>query len=210
VDVAGSTAEGSVASAAPWLVVGLGNPGSHYAGNRHNVGAMVVDRVAAELGERFSGKRPGAAVAETRTAPTPGRPGVRVILAKPTSFMNISGGPVAGLVRFFRVPIDRLLVVHDDLDLPFGVVRLKRGGGEGGHNGLRSISQSLSAKDYCRLRLGIGRPPGRMDPADFVLRDFAAGQRAEVELMIGEGADAIGLVLSDGWERAQNVVNTGD
>jgi PTH1 family peptidyl-tRNA hydrolase len=122
--------------------------------------------------------------------------------------MNESGGPVSGLVRFFHVPLDRLLVVHDELDLPFGAVRLKRSGGEGGHNGLKSISRSLGSRDYCRLRLGIGRPPGRMDPADFVLRDVAASDRAEQALMIETAADAVAEVVRTGFERAQGVVNT--
>jgi PTH1 family peptidyl-tRNA hydrolase len=192
----------------PWLVVGLGNPGPRYAGNRHNVGAMVVDAVAAGLRERFSAHRSGAQVAQARLSPVGGRPGPAVVLAKPTLYMNESGGQVAGLVRFYKVPPHRLLVVHDELDLTAGEVRLKRDGGEGGHNGLRSITRSLGTRDYCRLRLGIGRPPGRMDPADFVLRDFPVSGRAEQELMIAEGADAVRDVLTVGWERAQNVVNT--
>ncbi|HET9656683.1 MAG TPA: aminoacyl-tRNA hydrolase [Kineosporiaceae bacterium] len=192
----------------PWLVVGLGNPGAKYAGNRHNVGAMVADELAAGLRERFSSHRSGALVAQARLSPVAGRPGPAVVLAKPTSYMNESGGQVAGLVRFFKVPPHRLLVVHDELDLAEGEVRLKRDGGEGGHNGLRSISKSLGTRDYCRVRVGIGRPPGRMDPADFVLRDFPAGARAEVQLMIVEAADAVRDVLSAGWERAQNVTNT--
>jgi PTH1 family peptidyl-tRNA hydrolase len=122
--------------------------------------------------------------------------------------MNESGGQVAGLVRFYKIPPHRLLVVHDELDLDAGDVRLKRGGGEGGHNGLRSITKSLGTRDYCRLRLGIGRPPGRMDPADYVLRDFPAAALGDLELMLAEGVDAVADVLAAGWERAQNVVNT--
>jgi PTH1 family peptidyl-tRNA hydrolase len=192
----------------PWLVVGLGNPGPRYAGNRHNVGAMVVDAIAADLRERFSVHRSGAQVTQVRLPAVGGRPGPAMVLAKPTSFMNESGGQVAGLVRFYKVSTPRLLVVHDELDLPAGDVRLKRDGGEGGHNGLRSISRSLGTRDYCRLRLGIGRPPGRMDPADYVLRDFPASGRAELELMIADAVDAVRDVLTAGWERAQNVVNT--
>jgi PTH1 family peptidyl-tRNA hydrolase len=193
---------------APWLVVGLGNPGDRYAGNRHNVGAMVLDRLAADIGGRFSGGRSQADVLEGRLSPVGGRPGPRVILAKPRSYMNVSGGPVAGLIRFFRVTPTNLLVVHDELDLPFGQLRLKRGGGEGGHNGLRSISQSLGTRDYCRLRVGIGRPPGRMDAADFVLRDFSRSERTEMDVVVGEAADVVGDVVRDGWDRTQNVVNT--
>ena len=196
-----------MAESQPWLVVGLGNPGTRYAGNRHNAGYRVADLLAARIGGRFSAHRSRAFVLEGRLAPVGGVPGPRLVLAKPSTYMNESGGPVAGLVRFYRVPLDRLLVVHDELDIAFGVVRLKRDGGEGGHNGLKSISTSLGTRDYCRLRLGIGRPPGRMDPADFVLRDVAAADRAEFEIMIEEAADAVERVLCDGFPPAQNVVN---
>jgi len=191
----------------PWLVVGLGNPGPKYAGNRHNVGARVVAGLAAELGARLGTHRSRAEVAEVRLPPRAGVPGPRLVLAVPSSFMNESGGPVSGLLRFFRVEPARLLVVHDELDLPFGRLRLKRDGGEGGHNGLRSISQSIATKDYCRLRLGIGRPPGRMDPADFVLRDFSGAERADAELMVAEAVEAVRDVAVQGWERAQGEVN---
>jgi PTH1 family peptidyl-tRNA hydrolase len=191
----------------PWLIVGLGNPGPRYAGNRHNLGYLVVDRIADDVGGRFSTHRSRADVLTGRLGTDAGRPGPRVVLAKPQTFMNESGGPVSGLVRFFRVPLDRLLVVHDELDLPFGTVRLKRSGGEGGHNGLKSISRSLGSRDYCRLRLGIGRPPGRMDPADFVLRDVAAADRAEQALMVEDGADAAKAVTRLGLERAADTVN---
>lgn len=191
----------------PWLVVGLGNPGSKYAGNRHNVGAMACDALAKELGERFSSHRSRAEVAEVRLPPIGGQPGPRLVIAKPSSYMNESGGPVSSLVKFFRIDPDRLLVVHDELDIPFGQVRLKRGGGEGGHNGLRSISQSLGTKDYCRLRLGIGRPPGRMDAADFVLRDFSGAERSDAAFMVSEAVEAVRDVAVQGWERAQGDVN---
>jgi PTH1 family peptidyl-tRNA hydrolase len=191
-----------------WLVVGLGNPGPGYAGNRHNVGAMVLDRLAADLGMRLGRHRTRADVAEGRLPPTGGRPGPRLVLARPSSYMNESGGPVSGLVRFFRVPPGRLLVVHDELDIPFGELRLKLGGGEGGHNGLRSISQSIGTKEYCRLRFGIGRPPGRMDAADYVLHDFSGTERKELAVLLAEAADAVRDVASVGWERAQAAVNT--
>jgi PTH1 family peptidyl-tRNA hydrolase len=168
---------------------------------------MTVDVVAAEYGVRFSTHRTRAAVAQLRLPPLGGRPGPALVLAKPASFMNVSGGPVAGLVRFFKVPPGRLLVVHDELDLPFGQLRLKRGGGEGGHNGLRSVSTSIGTRDYCRLRLGIGRPPGRMDPADYVLRDFATIEREDAAVMVAEAADAVLDVARLGWERAQAEVN---
>jgi PTH1 family peptidyl-tRNA hydrolase len=193
-------------AAGPWLVVGLGNPGPQYAGNRHNAGAMVLDLLGSSLQEKF--RRKGRSeVAESRLAPVGGRPGERLLLARPTTYMNVSGGPVAELLRFFRVEPARLLVVHDELDLPFGVLRLKRGGGEGGHNGLRSISQAIGTKDYCRLRVGVGRPPGRMDAADIVLRDFASTERRELGAILGMAEDAVLAIVRDGWERAQNAVN---
>ena len=194
---------------APWLVVGLGNPGPEYAGNRHNVGAMVLDTLAADLRLRFGRHKARADVGEGRLPPAGGRPGPRLVLAKPRSYMNESGGPVSGLVRFFKVAPSRLLVVHDELDLPFADLRLKLGGGEGGHNGLRSISQSLGTKDYCRLRFGIGRPPGRTDAADYVLRDFSGAERKELGVLLAQAADAVRDVATLGWERAQATLHTG-
>jgi len=185
-------------SAGAALVVGLGNPGPGYAANRHNVGFLIADVLADRIGGRFKGHRSGCDVIEGRLA------GRRVVLAKPRSFMNLAGGPVAGAVRFFKVDPSELVVLHDDLDLPFGAVRLKLGGGEGGHNGLRSISKSLSTKDYLRVRFGIGRPPGRMDPADFVLRDFGLVERKELPVLLDNAADAVETLLSLGLEPAQN------
>ena len=173
-----------------WLVVGLGNPGPKYARNRHNAGYAVADQLAADLGERF-GSRSRAQVAEVRLPPLGAEPGPRLIIAKPAVFMNESGGPVAALTGFFRVPLERVLVVHDELELDPGEIRIKRGGGEGGHNGLRSVSRSLGTRDYPRVRLGIGRPPGRMDPADYVLRDVPAAGRADWDVMIRTAADDI-------------------
>jgi len=186
-----------------WLVVGLGNPGPAYAGNRHNVGAMVVDVLGARVGGSFrSHKR--AAVLEGRLGTLPGgAPGPRVVLAKPSSYMNESGGPVAALVQFFKPDVDHLVVVHDELDLPYAELRLKQGGGEGGHNGLRSISKALASKDYVRVRVGVGRPPGRMDPADHVLRDFGAAERRDLGVLLEEAADAVELVLTRGLLEAQ-------
>jgi PTH1 family peptidyl-tRNA hydrolase len=191
----------------PWLVVGLGNPGARYSGNRHNVGQMVVAQLAADLGAKLSAHRSRAQVAQARLPPSAGRPGARLVLAAPTAYMNESGGQVVAAVRFFKVPPERLLVVHDELDLPFGDVMLKRGGGEGGHNGLRSISTSLGTRDYGRLRVGIGRPPGRMDPADFVLRDFSPVERKELPFVLSDAVDAVTGILERGWDRAQNAVN---
>lgn len=199
---------GQVPDDGPWLVVGLGNPGPGYAGNRHNVGAMVLDTLAGELRERFGRHRAGADVAEVRLPPVAGQPGPRLVLAKPTSYMNVSGGPVSGLLRFFRIDPAHLLVVHDELDIPFADLRLKRGGGEGGHNGLRSISQSTGTKDYCRLRFGVGRPPGRMDAADYVLKDFSGSERKELPLLLGEAAEAVREVAVLGWDRAQARLHT--
>jgi peptidyl-tRNA hydrolase, PTH1 family len=184
--------------AGPGLVVGLGNPGPKYADTRHNVGFAVVERLAARAGERFKAHRGLADVAETRLA------GTRVVLAKPRSYMNVSGGPVASVLKYYGVDPGSLVVVHDDLDLGFGTIRVKLGGGEGGHNGLRSISQSLGTRDYLRARFGIGRPPGRQDPADFVLRRFSSAERTEVELAVELCADAVEALLSDGLEPTQN------
>ena len=180
------------------LVVGLGNPGPDYAETRHNIGFRVVDLLAARAGGRFSKHRTNADVLEGRLA------GRRVVFAKPRTYMNVSGGPVAGLLRYFSVPLDDLVVVHDDLDLGFGVVRLKRGGGEGGHNGLRSISTSIGTKDYLRVRFGIGRPPGRQDPADFVLKRFTGAESKELDLAVDLAADAAEALLGEGLEPAQN------
>jgi peptidyl-tRNA hydrolase, PTH1 family len=180
----------------PALVVGLGNPGPEYADTRHNVGFHVVELLATRAGGgRFSRHKSNADVLEGRLA------GRRVVLAKPRTYMNVSGGPVAGLVRYFG---GELVVVHDDLDLGFGVVRLKQGGGEGGHNGLRSISTSLGTKDYLRVRFGIGRPPGRQDPADFVLKRFSATERKELDFAVDLAADATEALLADGLEPTQN------
>jgi PTH1 family peptidyl-tRNA hydrolase len=183
----------------PALVVGLGNPGPDYAETRHNVGFRVVELLAARAGGgRFSRHRTNADVLEDRLA------GRRVVLAKPRTYMNVSGGPVAGLAKYFSVPVEDLVVVHDDLDLGFGVVRLKRGGGEGGHNGLRSISSAVGTKDYLRVRFGIGRPPGRQDPADFVLKRFSGAEKKELEFAVDLAADAVEALLADGLVPAQN------
>jgi PTH1 family peptidyl-tRNA hydrolase len=191
-------------SEGPFLVVGLGNPGSSYAGNRHNVGAMVLDELAARAGVKLSpgkGKRARTLIGEGRLA------GRRVVLARPTTYMNESGGPVRGLLDYHSIPPTDLVVLHDELDIPFASVRLKRGGGEGGHNGLRSITRSTGTKDYLRVRVGIGRPPGRQDPADFVLKDFSATERKELDLLVAEAADATEELLAQGLEAAQNVVH---
>ncbi|MEU8124262.1 aminoacyl-tRNA hydrolase [Spirillospora sp. NPDC049024] len=186
-----------------WLVVGLGNPGPSYAKNRHNAGFMVLDVLAERAGGRFKSHRARADVLEGRLA------GARVVLAKPRSFMNESGGPVKGLRDFYKVPVERLVVVHDELDIPFGAVRLKQGGGDNGHNGLRSVTKSLGAKDYLRVRFGVGRPPGRMDAAAFVLKDFSAAERKELGFEVDRAADAVEALLSDGLAAAQNAFHAG-
>ncbi|MBO2460076.1 aminoacyl-tRNA hydrolase [Actinomadura violacea] len=190
-------------SADVWLVVGLGNPGPSYAGNRHNAGFMVLDVLAGRAGGRFKAHKARADVLEGRLA------GTRVVLAKPRTYMNESGGPVKALRDFYKVPVERLVVVHDELDVPFGALRLKRGGGDNGHNGLRSVTRSLSDKEYLRVRFGVGRPPGRMDAAAFVLKDFSAAERKELELEVDRAADAAEALLSEGLEAAQNVFHAG-
>ena len=185
-------------TAGRWLVAGLGNPGPGYAGNRHNAGFLVADLLAARMGIRFRAGKYQAAVADGRLA---GRP---VTLAKPMTFMNASGGPVAGLAGYYRLPLSQLVVIHDELDLPFGAIRLTLGGGDNGHNGLRSLTTSLGSRDYYRVRFGIGRPPGRMDPAVFVLRDFSAAERKELPLLVDRAADAVAALLADGLAAAQN------
>jgi peptidyl-tRNA hydrolase, PTH1 family len=185
-----------------WLVVGLGNPGPGYSGNRHNSGFLVLDLLAQRMGARFKSHKARADVVEGRLA------GERVVLAKPRSFMNDSGGPVSALRDFFKTPLDRIVVVHDELDLPYGGLRLKLGGGDNGHNGLRSVRRSLGSGDFNRVRFGIGRPPGSMDAAAFVLRDFGTVERKELELNVEHAADAVEALLAEGLERAQNSYNT--
>ncbi len=186
----------------PWLVVGLGNPGREYAGNRHNVGFMVADLLAGRLGAKFGRhKRAMAEVAEGRL----GFGGPKLVLAKPLTYMNLSGGPVASLAQFYKVPPDRVIAVHDELDIGYGQLRLKCGGGEGGHNGLRSMSKSLGTKEYVRVRFGIGRPPGRQDPADYVLSDFGSVERKELDFLVDRAADVVESVVTRGVEPTQNL-----
>jgi PTH1 family peptidyl-tRNA hydrolase len=181
-----------------WLIVGLGNPGSSYSAHRHNVGAMVVDELAARTSSSLRSHKARAAAAEVRLASSS-----RAIIARPMTYMNESGGPVAGLLSFYKVPTQNLIVIHDDLDIPFAEVRLKLGGGEGGHNGLRSITKSVGTRDYLRVRVGVGRPPGRMDAADYVLHDFSSTERSEVPLLISDAADAVERLVADGLVAAQ-------
>ncbi len=191
----------------PWLVAGLGNPGPRYAGNRHNVGFMVADLLAERMGGTFRTHKARAAVLTGRLGGLPGTPGPRVVLAKPLSFMNLSGGPIGALAAFYKIPVSRLVVIHDELDLGYGVLRLKRGGGDNGHNGLKSLTAALG-KDYHRVRFGVDRPPGRMDTADYVLRDFSAAERKELDYFVDRTADAVETLVARGLEPAQNTYNS--
>lgn len=194
-----------MADDARWLVVGLGNPGSEYAATRHNAGFLVVDEIAARMGGKFSGHKSRADVVEGRLGV--GHDSLRLILAKPRSYMNESGGPTSALVSFFKIPLDHVIVVHDELDIPFETLRLKIGGGDNGHNGLKSITKSLGSADYFRLRFGIGRPQGSQDPADFVLKPFSSVERPLVALTVARAADAVELLMRVGLEEAQQRYN---
>ena len=182
-----------------WLVVGLGNPGPDYAGNRHNVGQMALAELADRMRATFKGHKANAAVAEGRT----GADAPRLILAKPNTYMNVSGAPVAALLRFYKLPPENLIVVHDELDIPFDSIKLKSGGGHGGHNGVRDIAAAIGTPDFVRVRVGIGRPPGRQPAADFVLRDFSADERKVLPNLLSDAADAVELVASTGLIAAQ-------
>ncbi|WP_423924356.1 aminoacyl-tRNA hydrolase [Frigoribacterium sp. 2-23] len=182
-----------------WLVVGLGNPGPGYAGNRHNVGQMVLAELAHRLSAGFKNHRTNSSVAEGRSAPG----GPRLVLAKPDTFMNVSGGPVAQLLRFYDLDVSRLVVVHDELDIPFDTLKIKQGGGHGGHNGLRDIIAATGSNDFTRVRVGIGRPPGRQPAADFVLRDFSSDERQNLPVLLADAADAVEMIAADGITAAQ-------
>jgi PTH1 family peptidyl-tRNA hydrolase len=189
-----------------WLLAGLGNPGPEYAGTRHNIGFAAIERLGGALGGTARRhKRAHAMVLETRM----GNPGssTPVVLAQPLSFMNRSGGPIKALLEFYDIPLERLVVAHDDLDLDFDVLRVKLGGGDGGHNGLRSIRSALGTGEYARVRLGIGRPPGRQDPADYVLKPFSAAQRAALPDFLQRADDAMIGIVEAGVEWAQNRFN---
>ena len=181
------------------LIVGLGNPGPKYAATRHNIGHLVVELLAARAGvslKRHS--RTNALVAEARL-PIPGQPvGERVVLVQALTFMNVTGGPVAALASYYRVAPEAIIAIHDDVDLPFDTVRLKEGGGEGGHNGLRDLTRALGTCDYLRVRMGVGRPPGRQDTADFVLSRFSAAELPVLPSFINDGADATCLLVESG------------
>jgi peptidyl-tRNA hydrolase, PTH1 family len=186
-----------------WIIAGLGNPGAQYAGTRHNAGAMVLALLAERIGARFKAHRTRNDIAEGRLSGQP------VTLARPHSYMNLSGGPVAALAGFYKLAPERVVVLHDELDLPFDAARLKLGGGDNGHNGLRSISAALGTRDYYRVRFGIGRPPGRMDPADYVLKDFTPAERKELPFALDRAADATEALISTGLVEAQNLYHAG-
>jgi PTH1 family peptidyl-tRNA hydrolase len=182
-----------------WLIVGLGNPGPRYELTRHNVGQLVVDELAARRGEAFKTHKANARVAETWL-----RPGAdKLVLAKPNSYMNVSGGAVAGLATFYGVEPGHVVVVHDELDIPFDTIKLKAGGGHGGHNGVRDVAKALGTPEFARVRVGIGRPSGRQDPADWVLDPFGSVERKALPILISDAADAIEQIVDEGLLAAQ-------
>jgi PTH1 family peptidyl-tRNA hydrolase len=191
-----------------WLVVGLGNPGPSYAGDRHNVGYLVTDVLAERMGSSFRAHKSGRAdVVEGRLAP-PGSPGPRVVLVRARTYMNETGGPVKQLAAFYKVPPGRIVAVHDELDIPFDTMRVKLGGGDNGHNGLRSLRNALGTGDFYRVRVGIGRPSGRQDVADYVLSSYSAAERRTLPLQVTTAADAVESLLTDGLERTQARFNS--
>jgi PTH1 family peptidyl-tRNA hydrolase len=188
-----------------WLVVGLGNPGPPYAGHRHNVGYLVTDELASRMAATFKSHKTGRAdVVEGRLG---GPGGPRVVLARPRCYMNETGGPVSSLAKFYKVPVERIVAVHDELDIPFDTLRVKLGGGDNGHNGLRSMRRSLDSGDFYRVRVGIGRPPGRQDPADFVLSDYSSTERKVLPFQVDRAADAVESLLTSGLARTQQDFN---
>jgi peptidyl-tRNA hydrolase, PTH1 family len=192
----------------PWLVVGLGNPGPAYAGHRHNVGCLVVDELARRAGSRFSvAKGLSAETAEARLG-LPGVAAPRLLLAKSRTFMNETGGAVSRLLNYYKVELDQMVVVHDEIDIDPGQLRVKFGGGDNGHNGLRSIRASLGSGEFYRVRVGVGRPPGRQDPADFLLSNFPAGAREAVAVEVNRAADAVESLVTLGLDQTQNTFNS--
>lgn len=200
----------AVPSEAPgvWLVVGLGNPGPDYAGTRHNVGYLVTDELARRMGSGWRKHKSGRAeVVEGRLA-APGMPGPRVVLARARGYMNESGGPVKALASFYKVPPSAIIAIHDELDLPFGTLRVKFAGGDNGHNGLKSMRSSLATGDFYRVRAGVGRPPGRQDPADFLLSNYTTVERKELPFEVDRAADAVESLISVGLDLTQTRFNS--
>jgi len=185
----------------PFLIVGLGNPGREYRETRHNVGFMLVDRLAVKLNARFTRLQSKALVASGLYE------GNKIILAKPQTFMNLSGASVQGLMHFYKLPIERLLIVHDHLDLPLGTIRLRPDGGGGGQRGMESILQRLGTDVFARLRLGIGRPPGQMDPAAYVLQDFSSADQDVLSEALNRAAEAALTWIAEGLDAAMNKFN---
>jgi PTH1 family peptidyl-tRNA hydrolase len=177
-----------------WLIVGLGNPGPRYELTRHNVGQLVVDELAGRRGESFKAHKANARVVETWLRPG----GPKLILAKPNTFMNVSGGAVTGLAKFYGIDPDHVVVVHDELDIPFDTIKLKIGGGHSGHNGVRDVAKALGTPEFPRVRVGIGRPPGRQDAADWVLDPFGATERKNLPILVGDAADAVEQLVAEG------------
>ncbi|MDQ4053540.1 MAG: aminoacyl-tRNA hydrolase [Actinomycetota bacterium] len=191
-----------------WLVVGLGNPGEKYAGHRHNIGYLVADELSRRLGSPFRSHKSGRAdVVEGRLG-APGVPGSRLVLGRPREYMNGVGGPVKALASFYKVPPERIIAIHDELDIAFGTLRVKLGGGDNGHNGLRSMRSALGTGDFYRVRAGIGRPPGRQDVSDFVLSNYSAAERKELPLQVELAADAVETLITEGLERTQQKFNS--
>lgn len=186
-----------------WLVVGLGNPGPTYLGTRHNIGAVVVEELVQRAGAKLGRhKKAHAEVAEVKIA------GQQAVLVRPLSFMNESGGPINALAKFYKIPLERIIVLHDELDIPLETIRIKFGGGDNGHNGLKSIRSALNSGQWHRIRLGIGRPPGHQDPSDFVLKPFRASESASVQMLRTQGADAVEKLITSGLLEAQNTFNS--
>ncbi|MEO0024251.1 MAG: hypothetical protein RL196_692 [Actinomycetota bacterium] len=184
-----------------FLIVGLGNPGAGYSANRHNVGQMALDVLAARIGASYKKAKTTAVVAEGRLVIGAGI-AQKVVLAKSTGYMNTSGGPVSALLKFYDLPMSNLIVLHDELDIDAEKIRLKQGGGHGGHNGLRDIIAACGSNDFARVRIGIGRPPGSMDTADFVLRDFNSAERKELPTTLEIAADAVEAIIAEGVAKA--------
>ena len=191
-----------------WLVVGLGNPGPAYAGHRHNAGYLVVEELASRMGSPFRSHKTGRAdVVEGRLG-MPGAPGPRVVLARPRCYMNESGGPVKALATFYKLEPEQLIVVHDEIDIPFGTLRVKLGGGDNGHNGLRSLRSALGTGDFYRVRAGVGRPPGRQEVADFLLSNYSTTERKELPFQVDRAADAVESLVTDGLAETQQRFNS--
>ena len=194
--------------AGPWVVVGLGNPGAAYAGHRHNVGYLVAEELVRRIGAPFKAHRASRSeVAEGRLGP-PGTSGPRVVVVRPRSYMNEIGGPTKAVLRFYGVGPERLVTVHDELDIAFDTMRVKFAGGDNGHNGLRSIRASLGTGDFFRVRVGVGRPPGRQDPADFLLSNYSSTERKDVPFQVDKAADAVESLLTVGLAETQQRFNS--